>query len=100
VAPPALNSDHEATPPGEAPLEDVPPAVSPPSAASAAPLFTVAGIGWRDDPASRMAMVNGSPVRVGSVVDGARVEEIFPDRVRFSYQQRSFEVQLGKSATP
>jgi general secretion pathway protein B len=94
-ASPSLNDGSEPSRPAE-PIKEAAP---PPPAASPSQ-FTVAGIGWRDDPASRMAMVNGSAVRVGSMVDGARVEEIFPDRVRFNYQQRSFEVQLGKSVSP
>jgi general secretion pathway protein B len=46
-----------------------------------------------------MAMVNGSPVKAGSVIDGARVEEILPDRVRFSFQHRNFEVSVGGSGS-
>jgi hypothetical protein len=30
------------------------------------------------------------------VIEGARVEEIFPDRVRFSLDGRTIEVHLGR----
>ena len=43
-------------------------------------------------------MVNGRPVAEGATVEGARVEEIFPDRVRFSFANRTFEVSLGKTS--
>jgi general secretion pathway protein B len=94
-ASPSLNDEDEATRPVEHAQASAPPA--PPPAAAAPPQISVSGIGWRDDPASRMAMVNGSPVRVGATVQGARVEEIFPDRVRFSIQGRPFEVAVGSS---
>jgi general secretion pathway protein B len=94
---PALDGDDAPQLPAEPARQAASP--SPPPTA-AAPQFSVAGIGWRDDPASRMAMVNGTPVRVGSSVDGARVEEILPDRVRFSWHQQTFEVPVGKSGSP
>jgi general secretion pathway protein B len=44
-----------------------------------------------------VAVVNGIPVSNGSVVEGARVEDIQRDRVRFSYGGERFEVTLGKT---
>lgn len=41
---------------------------------------------YHQDSASRLAIINDLPVMVGTDINGARVEEILPDRVRFSYQ--------------
>ena len=62
------------------------------------PPLKVTGIGWQRDNSDRLAVVNGRSVTEGSVVEGARVEEIFPDRVRFSFNERTFEITLGKIA--
>jgi hypothetical protein len=43
-------------------------------------------------------MINGRAVAEGGSIDGARVVEIFPDRVRFSFSDRNFEIPLGKSS--
>ena len=61
--------------------------------------FKVSGIAWQKESVSRLAVVNGTPVVQGAVVEGARVEEIFQDRVRFSRDNSSFEVPLGKVST-
>jgi len=62
----------------------------------AVPTLQVTGIGWQKDNADRLAVVNGKPVTEGAVVEGARVEEIFPDKVRFSFNNRTFEITMGK----
>jgi len=62
------------------------------------PPLQVTGIGWQKDNADRLAIVNGRPVGEGAVIEGAKVEEIFPDRVRFSIDGRIIEVSLGRSA--
>lgn len=62
------------------------------------PLLKVTGIAWQKDAAGRVAMVNGGAVTGGGKVSGARVEEILPDRVRFTFGGRSFDVFLGKSS--
>ena len=62
------------------------------------PALIVSGIAWQKGGAERFAMVNGRPVAEGATVEGARVEEIFPDRVRFSFANRTFEVSLGKTS--
>ncbi|ABQ25683.1 hypothetical protein [Geotalea uraniireducens] len=61
--------------------------------------FKVSGIAWQKESASRLAVVNGTAVTQGGVVDGARVEAILPDRVRLTLDKRSFEVLLGKTVT-
>lgn len=63
------------------------------------PSLKVSGIAWQKDVAGRMAMVNGAAVIGGGKVSGARVEDILPDRVRFSFEGKSFDVFLGRSST-
>jgi len=67
-----------------------------PAAAPKPPTLRVSGIAWQKDSTSRLAVINGSSVTEGGMVEGARVEEIFPDRVRLSYNGSTFEIQMGK----
>jgi general secretion pathway protein B len=62
------------------------------------PSLKVAGIAWQRGNSERMAIVNGKPVTEGEIVEGAKVEEIFPDRVRFSYDEKTFDIPLGKTS--
>ncbi len=73
-----------------------PAAPSLPAAEPGPPALKVTGIGWQKGNADRLAIVNGRAVSEGAVVEGARVEEIFPDRVRFSINDKTFEIPLGK----
>jgi hypothetical protein len=72
------------------------PAASRSVASAAMPRLSVTGIAWQNDGTVHYAVVNGQSVSEGSMVDGARVEKIFPDRVSFSCQNRSFEVSLSQ----
>jgi hypothetical protein len=58
------------------------------------PALTVSGIVWAENRSSRRAMVDNGIVSEGSSVGGARVTEIHPDHVRFSYQGRPFSVYM------
>jgi general secretion pathway protein B len=58
--------------------------------------FKVSGIAWQKESLSRLAVVNGLAVTQGATVDGAKVVEILPDRVRLSQGGRIFEVLLGR----
>lgn len=58
--------------------------------------FSLSGIAWQKESSSRLAVVNGMAVAQGATVDGARVMEILPDRVRLSQDNRTFEILLGK----
>jgi len=77
-----------------------PPGSDPPPAAELKPApptveaLVVSGIVYQDDPDGRIAVVNDLPVMQGTPVAGAVVEEILSDRVRFSRDGESFEVQL------
>lgn len=81
----------------------LPPPMSPPPEPSpeSAPRFvrpdlTVSGIAFQLDHQARLAVVNDLPVMEGTEIDGATVEEILPDQVRFSFSGRVFEVNLVK----
>ncbi|HZV81823.1 MAG TPA: general secretion pathway protein GspB [Geobacteraceae bacterium] len=86
-----------AAPPVTATAPRVEPARKQAPPAPVDPAFAVSGIAWNKDSADRLAIVNGQPLTTGSFLDGAVVEEILPDRVRFSQGGKTFEVPLGKS---
>jgi general secretion pathway protein B len=80
--------------PAPPPEEKAPlPAVAEP----AGPTLNVSGIAWQKDSANRLAIINGQPLATGTTIEGVLVEEILPDRVRFSHNRKSFEVFLGKT---
>lgn len=64
------------------------------------PEFKLSGIAFQENPDSRMAILNGLPVMTGTMIGGARVEEILRDRVRLSFRGQRFEVQLGENGPP
>lgn len=92
--PPALP---ETAPQFTAPPPKAEPVRKPNPPATTEPIFAVSGIAWNKDSADRLAIVNGQPLTTGAFLDGAVVEEIFPDRVRFSQGGKTFEVHLGKA---
>lgn len=61
------------------------------------PLLRVNGIAFQPEGSDSAAIVNGTHVTGGSSINGARVEEILKDRVRFNYKGESIEVLLGRS---
>jgi len=73
---------------------DPAPAEEPKPAPATEEVLVVSGIVYQDDPDGRIAVVNDLPVMQGTPVAGAVVEEILSDRVRFSKDGESFEVQL------
>lgn len=87
--------------------EIVPRTVPPPESkpvTSSAPLVTtkpetlkVEGIAFQDGGTDSVAVVNGAAVSKGSVIEGARVEEILKDRVKFSRGSEKFEIILDKT---
>ncbi len=66
-----------------------------PTDVNSAPVLRVSGIAWNRDSTERIAVVNGMPVAEGTTIEGARVEEIMKDKVRFSFEKRTFEVAVG-----
>jgi general secretion pathway protein B len=63
---------------------------------TARPNLVVSGIVFQPDRQARLAVVNDLPVMEGTVIEGARVEEILADRVRFAWEGRTVEVELGE----
>ncbi len=57
----------------------------------------VSGIAWQKDATSSLAVVNGHAVMKGGSVEGFKVEDIFPDRVRFAGEGRTFELLIGET---
>jgi len=68
---------------------------------SAAPAdIKLSGIAWQEDRRARRAVVNGFLMQEGGVVLGARITDIFQDRVRFSLSGSVFEIPLSSSGIP
>jgi general secretion pathway protein B len=64
--------------------------------ATTAPLLKLSGIIWHEEPKERRAMINGTIATEGSVIEGVKVVEIHPDKVRFSYNGQPYEISMGK----
>jgi general secretion pathway protein B len=60
----------------------------------------LSGIAWQEERRARRAVVNGFLVHEGGVVSGAKITDIFQDRVRFSQSGKSFEIPLISSGAP
>jgi len=60
----------------------------------------LSGIAWQEERRARRAVVNGFLMQEGAVVAGARITDIFQDRVRFSLSGKTFEIPLISSAVP
>lgn len=63
--------------------------------AASLPTLNVSGVAYEAD-GGKFAIINGVAVTEGSVVAGAKVEEIQQDRIRLTFGQRSFDVPVGK----
>ena len=60
----------------------------------------VSGIAWQDHRAASRVVVNGFLLREGDEVSGARIVEIFQNRVRFSKAAGTFELYLVATDVP
>jgi general secretion pathway protein B len=60
----------------------------------------LSGIAWQEDRRARRAVVNGFLMQEGGVVSGARITDIYQDRVRFSLSGKTFEIPLTSTAVP
>lgn len=74
-----------------------PPPPLPAPAAITAPALRVNGIALQDDRLGGVAMINGEPISNGGMIAGVKVEQIYKNRVKFSYNGETFEVLLGQS---
>jgi hypothetical protein len=84
-------SKGEEVAPGSARKSPDPP---PKESAATPPLLKISGIVWHEEPSERRAVINGSFTKEGSVIEGVKVVEIFPTRVRFSHNGRIFEISV------
>jgi hypothetical protein len=60
----------------------------------------LSGIAWQEERRARRAVVNGFLMQEGGVVSGARITDIYQERVRFSLSGKTFEIPLVSSALP
>jgi general secretion pathway protein B len=67
------------------------------SANGSAARLRVSGIVWQEERSARRAFINGNIASEGSVIDGARIMEIYPGRIRFSREGKWFDVPLEKN---
>ena len=65
--------------------------------AASRPTLTINGIAFQDGGSDNVAVINGSTVGVGTIIEGVKVEDIQKDRVRFSQGIEKFEIILNKS---
>ena len=86
--------------PGKAvvPPSDARKAAEPTSSGSGAtpPSLKLSAIVWYEEPAKRFAVINGMISYEGSVIEGVKVVEIYPNRVRFLQNERHFEISMFK----
>ena len=61
---------------------------------SSPPTLKISGIVWHEEPSMRRAVINGSFITEGSMIEGVKVVEIFPTKVRFLYKGQSFEISV------
>ncbi|AJF06641.1 hypothetical protein [Geoalkalibacter subterraneus] len=66
------------------------------SAAGAFPELKVSEIHYQYDVENRLAVVNDLPVMEGTVIDGARVDRILKDRVRFIFNGQYKEIRVSR----
>jgi hypothetical protein len=91
---PADNRMTTTVAPTEKETSPAPPRPTPERSAAAQPSLKISAIIWYDDPARRFAMINDTMTREGSIIEGVTVEEIHPNRVRFSHHGRQFEISV------
>ena len=67
---------------------------TPKVSAAAPPSLKISGIVWHEEPAKRRAVINGTFTTEGSEIEGVKVVEIHPTRVRFLHNDRPFELSV------
>jgi hypothetical protein len=60
------------------------------------PSLKLSAIVWYEETAKRFAMINGTIVTEGSIIEGVKVVEIYPTRVRFSHNGQPFEISMDR----
>ncbi len=66
----------------------------PSASATPAPLLNISAIVWYEERSKRFAMINGLIATEGSFVEGMKVEEIYPNRVRFLHNGQPLEISI------
>ena len=61
------------------------------------PMLRVNGIAFQNSGADSVAIVNGTPISSGTIIEGVTVVDVQKDRVLFRYNKDTFEIQLGQS---
>lgn len=51
---------------------------------------------WYEEPSERKAVINGTAVKEGDTCEGARVKQIYPSRIVFVKDGKSFEKSINK----
>lgn len=103
--PAALPAEMPAVPPAPAastqrpgmPVENLAKAAVPATGGGFSEL-KVGGIAWQEDRRDRRAVVNGVLAGEGGIIAGARIVEIFPDRVRFSLAGQTLDLSIFSAA--
>ena len=60
----------------------------------------LSGIAWQEERRARRAVVNGFLMQEGGLVSGAKITDIYQDRVRFSLSGKNFEIPLISLGVP
>jgi general secretion pathway protein B len=71
-----------------------PPEPTPTGSATTPPSLKLSAIVWHDEPSKRIAVINGTITTEQSVIEGVKIEVIYPNRVRLSHNGRPFEILL------
>jgi general secretion pathway protein B len=61
---------------------------------SSPPPLKITGIVWNEEPSKRRAVINGSFLTEGSMIEGVKVVEILPTQVRFLYKGQAFQITV------
>jgi general secretion pathway protein B len=67
---------------------------APNGSAATSPSLNISAIVWYEEPSKRFAMINGLIATEGSVIEGMKVEEIYPNRVRFLHNGQHLEISI------
>jgi general secretion pathway protein B len=61
---------------------------------SSPPPLKITGIVWNEEPSKRRAVINGAFITEGSLIEGVKVVEIHPTKIRFQYKGQPFEITV------
>lgn len=65
------------------------------TSAATPPSLKLSAIVWYEDPSNRFAVINGTIATEGSMIEGAKVLEIYPTRVRLLHNDHPFEISMS-----